>query len=487
MSLHTKIVATLGPASMNREAMRQMAQHGARIFRCNFSHSRAEAFIPVAAWARELERELDITLTVMGDLSGPKLRIGDVAGSPVNIAPGQHVVLGLPEERAVADPDLLFIEIPDPEPLDGLEPGMPVSLSDGMLRFTVRETQKADARFLLQAQNAGLITSHKGVAFPGKFHPLPALTDKDRRDLAEGLEAGLDAFALSFVQRKEDMEDLHEALAKHNRTVPVVAKLERQQAIASLDEILARADAVMVARGDLGLEAPITTLPIIQKQILKACRKASKAAIVATQMLLSMVKNPLPTRAETTDAANAVLDGADCVMLSEETAIGDYPVEAVAILAGIAAAAETHYQTSRRPPHELAPSRDSSMYLAHAATLLADSAASKALVCHTVSGATARIMASRRPSAPIYAVSPSPHVIHLLNFYAGVTASPADAAVERHMERAERFVERSSHIQAGESVVITSGQPSPGQLRAASRNGEGVARAVTNELRVYVK
>lgn len=476
MSLHTKIVATLGPASMNREAMRQMAQHGARIFRCNFSHSRAEAFIPVAAWARELERELDITLTVMGDLSGPKLRIGDVAGSPVNIAPGQHVVLGLPEERAVADPDLLFIEIPDPEPLDGLEPGMPVSLSDGMLRFTVRETQKADARFLLQAQNAGLITSHKGVAFPGKFHPLPALTDKDRRDLAEGLEAGLDAFALSFVQRKEDMEDLHEALAKHNRTVPVVAKLERQQAIASLDEILARADAVMVARGDLGLEAPITTLPIIQKQILKACRKASKAAIVATQMLLSMVKNPVPTRAEATDVANAMLDGADCVMLSEETAAGEHPVAAVKFMAEVAEHAEAYYLERMKAPYFPAEESGAAKYLAYSAALLAKNSHAKAIVCHSQSGSTARLICSRRPAHMVYALSPEDDVMRYMNFFWGVKPVRTTHDERSHVARAEDFVQQSNDFQSGDRVVITSGQPTPGQKSTS-----------TNEIKIYTK
>lgn len=487
MNMRTKIVATLGPASMNQAAMRAMVRHGARIFRCNFSHDRAAAFTDVVRWTRELEQEFGIRLTVMGDLSGPKLRIGEVAGSPLAIQNGDRIVLALAGKASADHKVLPAITLDDPAPLAGLEQDMPVSLSDGMLRFHVEEVLEADTLFVLKAENAGLLTSHKGITFPGKHHSIAAFTEKDRRDLREGLEVGLDAFAQSFVQGPDDLDDVHAEMDRLGVRVPLVAKLERRQALDRLDDILERCDAVMVARGDLGLEMPLISLPVHQKRIIKACRRHSKAAIVATQMLLSMVKNPIPTRAETTDVANAVLDGADSVMLSEETAIGDHPVEAVRILGGIAMEAETYYHESARQTLEARMARkDPSEYLAYAAALLAETASGTALVCHTASGATARRISSRRPGPRIFAVTPHEHVTHLLNFYCDVTPAMADTSVERHVERAERFIEGCADIPEGETVIITSGQPTPGQLRARANEDEPPP-APTNELKIYIK
>jgi pyruvate kinase len=340
--MRVKVVATLGPASMDYEKMKAMVGHGVRIFRLNFSHSDAGFFAPVVKMIRELENELDLPLTVMGDLCGPKIRIGEIENSPRQVFKGSVVRLGLPGENR-GGTDQPFISLDMPELLKGLEPGMPVSLSDGMLQFRVVRTIAQDRLYELEAANSGILSSHKGIAFPGKFHPMPALTAKDRRDLHEGIDIGIDAVALSFVQSVEDVTDLKGEIARHGTWIPVVSKLERKNALDDLDAILAASDAIMVARGDLGLECPLSELPVIQKRILRACRHAQKGSIVATQMLLSMVKNPIPTRAESTDVANAILDGADCVMLSEETAIGDYPVEAVRFISEIAHNAEDYY------------------------------------------------------------------------------------------------------------------------------------------------
>lgn len=487
MSMRTKIVATLGPASMNEASMRAMVRHGARIFRCNFSHDRAEAFIPVVKWARSLEQEFGLRLTVMGDLSGPKLRIGEVVGSPRAIQAGDRIILAVAGEPAPDNAEIPFITLDDPAPLVDLEADMAVSLSDGMLQFHVDEVLEPNRRFLLHAENAGLLTSNKGITFPGKVIAVAAFTEKDRRDLREGIATGLDAFALSFVQGPEDLDDVHAELDALGVRVPIIAKLERRQALERIEEILERCDAVMVARGDLGLEMPLISLPVHQKRILKACRRHSKAAIVATQMLLSMVKNPIPTRAETTDVANAVLDGADCVMLSEETAIGEHPVEAVRILGGIAQEAEAYYHESAKQYLETRMAKkDPSEYLAYAAALLAENANGSALVCHTSSGSTARRMSSRRSSTPIFAVTPNEHVTHVLNFYAGVSPTLADTSIERHVARAERFIEQYDGIAEGDTVVITSGQPTPGLLRASATIGEDPP-ATTNELKIYVK
>lgn len=472
--MRTKIIATLGPASMDYDIMKGMAQNGVRIFRLNFSHADAAFFEPVVKRIRQLEAELGIPLTAMADLCGPKLRIGEIKGSPVQIEKGSHVALGLPGARDKTD--LLFIGLDMPELLKGLQVGMPVSLSDGMLNFIVTRVVEEDVLFEMEARNGGILTSNKGITFPGKFHPLPALTAKDRKDLHESLDIGVDAIAVSFVQSHMDIEDAKAEIAKHGVWVPVVAKLERKNAIDDLDAILAVTDAVMVARGDLGLECPISELPVIQKRIIRACRHAQKAVIVATQMLLSMVKNPLPTRAEVTDVANAMLDGADCVMLSEETAIGAYPVDAVRLMKEIGDNAEAYFLERIQGPYAPKKERNPVKYMAYAASLVAESCESAALAVHSDQGLTGRLLSSRRPAHPIFALTSKPDVLHYLTFYWGVRPRLSDASIPNHLERVEKFVEESPLFKKGESVVITAGQPTPGQ---ESR--------YTNVIKVYYK
>ena len=321
-----------------------------------------------------------------------------------------------------------------------------------------------------------MLASRKGIAFPGKHHALPALTAKDIVDLHEGIDAGLNAVALSFVQNGDDIRSIKDEIARHGVWIPVVAKLERQNAVDRLDEILALTDIVMVARGDLGLECPISQLPIIQKRIIRACRHAQKPAIVATQMLLSMVKNPIPTRAESTDVANAIMDGADCVMLSEETAVGDHPVKAVEYMREISDNAVQYYLERIQGPYAPKKEKNPSKYLAYSACILADNAESKALVSHSTSGVTARLLSSRRPSLPIYALTPDAKIIHHLNFVWGVVPRVIEASAESHSRRAERFVAENPDFAPGESVVITSGQPTPGQTER-----------FTNQIKLYYK
>jgi len=256
----------------------------------------------------------------------------------------------------------------------------------------------------------------------------------------------------------------------------VVAKLERKNALDRLDEILALSDVVMVARGDLGTECPIAELPVIQKRIIRACRHAQKPAIVATQMLLSMVKNPIPTRAESTDVANAIMDGADCVMLSEETAVGDFPVQAVEYMREISDNAAAYYLERLGGPYPPKKEKNPVKYLAYAACILADNAEATALVCHSVSGATARLLSSRRPNLPIYALTPDPRIIHFLNFVWGVRPRLIAATPEGHMRQTERFVADSPDFQNGQSVVLTAGQPTPGQ-----------SGRFTNQIKLYFK
>ncbi len=242
--MQSKIVATLGPASMRYETMKAMVLNGVRIFRLNFSHSNAASFEPVVTPIRHLEHGLGLPLTIMGDLCGPKIRIGDVEGSPRQVDKGETVVLGLPDEASQAG-GRLFVSLDMPALLQGLQVGMPVSLSDGMLQFHVTRELVKDKLYEMEAENDGILTSHKGIAFPGKRHPMPALTDKDRRDLHEGLDIGLDAVAISFVQSKEDILDIKREIASRDTWIPVIAKLERKNAVEQLDDILEATDAVM--------------------------------------------------------------------------------------------------------------------------------------------------------------------------------------------------------------------------------------------------
>jgi pyruvate kinase len=460
---------------MDYEVMKSLVQYGVRIFRLNFSHADPDYFGPTIENVRKLEKEFGMPLTVMGDLCGPKIRIGEVDGSPKSVEKGQHVVLGLPKHKDRAGGNI-FIELEVPQLLQGLAVGNPVSLSDGMLNFKISQVLEDNELFELEAFNGGILTSFKGITFPGKYHDLPALTEKDKCNLKDAIDVGVDALAMSFVQKAEDVRELKRAIRKAGRWVPVVAKLERQAAVDDLDDILGVCDAVMVARGDLGLEAPLSSLPVIQKRILRAARHHQKASIVATQMLLSMVKNPVPTRAETTDVANAILDGADCVMLSEETAVGQYPVEAVKLISEIADQAEKYFLERTQGPYKPAPHKNVVKYLAYSACLVAEQTDAVGIACHSSSGQTARLVSSRRPAQPIYGLTPDEAVLRALNFTWGVHPRLSDASMERHVERVERFIQKDPAFKPGDVLVITSGQPTPGQPDIS-----------TNEIKIYTK
>ncbi len=457
--MKTKILATVGPACSSPEMLSRLIEAGVRIFRLNFSHGGAEQFVKLIDDIRELERKHNIPITILQDLSGPKIRIG-VLDAPINFSAGDAALLG--PERPASGKDMPFIPFDKHEILDGIEEGDVLVLADGSLQFTVLEAWP-DKVFVLEARNSGIVTSRKGLALPGKAVRLPALTEKDKVDLKEGLRLGVDAVALSYVQTPEDILEAKAIIKSEGRSVPVMAKLERQNAVDRLDDILKVVDLVMVARGDLGIECPLPKLPAMQKRIITACNKAAKPVIVATQMLLSMVNNPAPTRAETTDVANAVLDGADCVMLSEETAMGNYPVETVQFMRRIAEEAEALLHETRplsAPPDVRAKASD---FLSYSACLLAESDHAAALVAHSMSGAAARALSAYRPNQTIYGLTPDFNVLRYLNFSWGVEPRMAPESMPGHLERAEFFVDTCQDIKPGDSVVITAGQPRYGE------------------------
>jgi pyruvate kinase len=442
-----------------------------RIFRLNFSHGDASKFVELIARIRKIEITHGIPITILQDLSGPKIRIGTLEENSISFDKGHAAFLG--PQRSDAPKDMPFIPFDKQEILKGLEKDDRLVLADGTLQFLV--TDKRSGGFIIEATNSGIVTSRKGLALPGKSIKLPALTEKDKTDLAEGLRLGVDAVALSFVQSPEDILEARALIKAAGRSIPICAKLERQNAVDRLDEILAVTDIIMVARGDLGIECPLPSLPTMQKRIIAACNKADKPVIVATQMLLSMVNNPAPTRAETTDVANAVLDGADCVMLSEETAMGNYPVEAVSYMAQITTEAEALLAERKR--YALNDIPDSMPnFLAYAACLMADKDKAAAIVAHSLSGIAGRHLSAQRPTQPIYVLTPDALVLRRLNFSWGVIPCLAEENMPGHLERAEFFVDTSPQFSTGSRIVITAGQ---------QRYGD--APKGTNLIKIYIK
>ncbi len=455
--MKTKIIATIGPASNSKEKIMALALAGVRIFRLNFSHGDASKFVDIIQYIREVEAESRIPLTIMQDLSGPKIRLGTLQGEgSITTCKGTRLLLGPSAQYTTEMPYLPFDHTII---LESLEENDRLVLADGALQFHVVE-RRPDNLIVLEANNNGIITSRKGLALPGKTTKMPALTEKDRADLAQGLLLGVDAVAISYVQTPEDVIETKNIILAAGKNIPVVVKLERQGAVDRLDEILRETDIVMVARGDLGVECPLPMLPAIQKRIIRACNKASKPVIVATQMLLSMVNSPAPTRAETTDVANAVLDGADCVMLSEETAMGNYPVETVAYMREITKQAEELIE-ERTKLKEPAAEKGIAEFLAYSACLLAQKAKAVAIVSHSMSGSSARQLSACRPPQQIYALTPEKESIKALNFSWGVTpVFIADPQQEtNHTKRCENFIVQHDAFQIDERIVITAGQP----------------------------
>jgi pyruvate kinase len=460
--MRTKIVATIGPASSGKATLRELVEAGVRIFRLNFSHGDASLFVDIIRFIRELEDELAVPVTIMQDLSGPKIRLGTLNTPSIEVRKGDRLLLGL-SENAVAG-DLPYLPFDHPEILETLLPSDRLVLADGGLQFSVVERRGAVSA-LLEAANNGIVTSRKGLALPGKATKISALTNKDKKDLADGLVLGVDAVAVSYVQTPEDVRDVKNIIMAAGKNIPVVVKLERQAAVDRLDEILRETDVMMVARGDLGIECPMPVLPALQKRIIRACNAASKPVIVATQMLLSMVNNPVPTRAETTDVANAVLDGADCVMLSEETAMGNYPVETVKFMREIVTRAEElllEDHTLKEPAED----RGIQEYLAYSACLLARKTDAKAIVTHSMSGASTRLVSSRRPPQVIYGMTPEREAIKHLNFSWGVQPIfISDISEGSHLTRVENFIDLDPRFKLDETVIVTAGQPKAGDQR----------------------
>jgi pyruvate kinase len=451
---NAKIVATLGPASADRETIQALFEAGADVFRLNFSHGTHEDHRRRLETIRAIEHDAGRPIGVLLDLQGPKLRLGTFANGPVVLLEGASFRLDLQREQAG---DQSRAPMPHPEIFKALEVGTDLLVDDGRVRLRVESCGPdfADTRVIA----GGTVSDRKGVNVPNVVLPLSALTAKDRADLDYGLTLGVDWIALSFVQRPEDILEI-KAIVQGR--AGIVAKLEKPAAIASLEAIVAESDAVMVARGDLGVEMPPEQVPAIQKRIVRACRQAGKPVIVATQMLESMVSAPVPTRAEASDVATAIYDGADAVMLSAESASGKFPLEAVRMMDSIIAQTEADpYFREALKTEQTTHQPVASDAIGGAVSCVAEMLKVAAVVAYTSSGYSALRMARERPQAPIMAMTPRLAVARQLALAWGVypVACPEVMDVLEMSAWACQSAKKEGLGQTGQSIVISAGMP----------------------------
>jgi len=451
-----KIVATLGPASSTPEVIRQLFQAGVDVFRMNFSHGDFESHAARFRMVRDVEREFQRPIGILADLQGPKLRVGKFAQGHVVLSQGQAFRFDL--DPALGDEQR--VQLPHPEIFAALVPGTDLLLDDGKLRVRVErcDAQSADTTVVV----GGKLSERKGVNVPGVVLPISALTAKDRADLDTALKLGADWIALSFVQRPEDIAEARELIQGR---AGVLAKLEKPSAIEQLEAVVQASDAIMIARGDLGVEMPAENVPAIQKRIVKLCRKLGKPVIVATQMLESMIESPVPTRAEASDVATAIYDGADAVMLSAESAAGKYPIEAVTMMNRIIEGTEEDalYRQLMEASHAAAETGTHDVTQAICCAMRRASALLKAnaIVCYTSSGHTSLRAARERPDAPILSLSPHLQVSRKMSLAWGVHSVHVDDPKDMRQlaPMAAEVARNQGFAQPGHPVVILAGMP----------------------------
>jgi len=452
-SRRTKIVATLGPASDTPEMIEKLFHAGADVFRINMSHLAREKLPERIEVIRTIEREAKRPIGILVDLQGPKLRLGTFVGDAAVLENGQTFVLD--SDPTPGDADRVFL--PHPEILSALEPSHGILIDDGKLRLVV--TEVSEGRAVTRVEVGGRISNRKGVSLPHTVLPVPAMTEKDRGDLEAGLAAGADWIAVSFVQRPEDVAEVKKVAA--GRAL-VMAKIEKPQALTRLDEIIEISDGIMVARGDLGVEMPLEQVPGVQKRITRGARRLGKPVVVATQMLESMITSPVPTRAEVSDVATAVYEGADAVMLSAESAAGEFPVEAIGTMNRIAAQVERDaLYWSILMAQRSEPEPTASDAIAAAAHQIVEALSLRAIMAWTHSGSTVLRLARARPNASVIALTPKRETARRLTMAWGVhpivTKDASD--VDDMAFRAAKFAVRERFAEIGDRVIIVAGVP----------------------------
>jgi pyruvate kinase len=459
-SQNTKIVATVGPACNSPEKLLELVKAGVDCFRLNFSHGSHADHLKVIEHIREINHRHNLHIAILADLQGPKLRVGKIKDNALRLEEGDVITI-VNDESAEGVMDRIYMSYP--EFAADCEVGERIMMDDGKLVFEVVETNKKDT-VRLKTLHGGVLSSNKGVNLPDTNVKLPSMTEKDKEDLDFILTQPVNWIALSFVRRAEDMEDLREALQKTGHPAKMMAKIEKPEAVRNMREIIRASNGIMVARGDLGVEMPIEQLPMTQKDLIHMCIQYARPVIVATQMMDSMITNPSPTRAEVTDVANAVLDGADAVMLSGETSVGKYPVQVIQYMTKIIEQAERQYwpQIKNRRPK---PSPNFTMFhsdvICFNACRVADEIGAKGIIGLTVSGYTAFKVGSFRPQSRIFIFSSNHSMLCSMNLIWGVQCFFYDRnnTTDETIADCTEILKGAGLISAGDSIVNTGSMP----------------------------
>ena len=461
MTRNAKIVATIGPASQNEEVLEKLVRAGMNVARMNFSHGTHEQHAERIAIIRKVSEKLEKSIGILQDLQGPKIRVGDLP-EPIRLSDGEMVILYVTGTTPPGD-EGKQIPVDFRQLFDSVRTSDRLLLDDGRLTLevvSVRDRNTLTAKVLV----GGPLSSHKGINLPGVRLRIAGFTEKDEADLAFGISQGVDAVAISFVRSVDDVKKVRyamERIASGKRMPLLIAKLEKPEALDNLEEILELVDGVMVARGDLGVELPPERVPALQKHIIRTANLRAKLVITATQMLESMISNPLPTRAEASDVANAIFDGTDAVMLSAETASGKYPVEAVQMMDRIVREAESHFMEWGSEQSVSGFEHSDAASMARAAQVLANDKNVTAVACFTTQGQTAWLMSKIRPRVPIMAFTPDRETYQMLAFLWGVRPQlvPFSNSLEEMIDHVDSELMRSDVVQIGDQVVLVCGFP----------------------------
>jgi pyruvate kinase len=457
----TKIVATIGPTSRDEDTLRQMIRAGVNVARINFSHGDHETHGKAIDDVRRIAQEEGEVVAILCDIQGPKIRIGKIANEPINLKTGDAITLTLDP----ADGTDNVVTLPHPEFVKDIAAGMELLIDDGKLEFMVKAT--TGRSLICEVVVPGLLTSRKGVMAPKARLTLSAITDKDRADVEFALSKNTEYLAMSFVRSEDDIREMRWLIRHLGGETAIVAKIEKHEALENIEQIIEASDAIMVARGDLGVETPAEEVPFHQKRIIRLCNAAAKPVITATQMLNSMTDNPRPTRAEASDVYNAILDGTDAVMLSNESASGLYPVRSVETMVKIAAIAEQNIMRPNSPSDRtiVKPNTEGreaiSDAISQATTQIAEALNCKAIITSTMSGYTARRVAKERPSTPILCVTPNETTFRRMALVWGVTPLfvPEFATIDEMIGIVVRAAHNNRLVEAGDTLVIIAGVP----------------------------
>ena len=447
----TKIVCTLGPASENEETLRELIKNGLNVCRLNFSHGSHEEHKGRMDLVKKLREELNMPTAILLDTKGPEIRTGKFDVPEVFLEEGQTFTITMKD--VIGDKERCTVSYKGLA--NDVKPGDTILIYDGLVGLTVKEVNNDD--IVCEVQNSGIVKNHKGVNVPGVKVNLPAITEKDRSDIEFGIEQGIDFIAASFVRKVSDVLAIREILEENNAEhIKIISKIENQEGVENLDEIIEVSDGIMVARGDLGVEIPTEEIPVVQKLMIKKCNEAGKPVITATQMLDSMIRNPRPTRAEVTDVANAIYDGTDAIMLSGETAAGKYPVEAVKTMATIAKRAE---ETMRNRRDKINKSKNVTDAISYATCTTAMDLEAKAILSSTASGHTARMVSKFRPDCPIVATTSNESVRRQLALTWGVLPLMREksANIDQVIVNSIEAAKTSNYVSKDDVVVITAG------------------------------